>query len=527
MKAVKVFLVLSVLTLAVSQLFASGSSAGSSAGSGAPTPISIFSAADGRDNWIPSQANNQEIMRRTNTIITWTHNNTASGRDTLNLLFASGDLPDVIGFPGVDFQQYISFGYLRPLDDLLKTHGQNILQNTSQDVWKMMTIQGKIYAYPYENNRIKQYTYARLDWLNNLKIDLSRNQNYGNFGGKVVTLNEFRDILVKFTRNDPDGNGRNDTYGIGGRGTKTNWGWWNIYGAFGGMPGHYYIADGKATPWAVTDQYRQGIQYINSLWRDGLIDPEVYLHTDDQSRQKMINGVSGVGTGEWWSTAYETQYLMRDIAPQAEFIPLLISSNDGKIMGAPDNGLLSTSFSITTKSKNPEKVMDFLNFLNSDEGWYLNWQGVEGVDYNMVGGFPIRTEVGTAKSTNVTLDTMFPLSNRLSLANNLSRGPKQTLDLILRQKWEILQQDNSQPTYTSAFYGLPNPTALNELGVDVNNWIEQSAMAFITGETPLTDANWNNYINTWKRMGGVKILQGYIDEYNRVQGTRITAGITE
>jgi hypothetical protein len=87
--------------------------------------------------------------------------------------------------------------------------------------------------------------------------------------------------------------------------------------------------------------------------------------------------------------------------------------------------------------------------------------------------------------------------------------------------------DNSQPSYTSAFYGLPAPKANDEYGVDVNNWIEQSAMAFITGETPLNDANWNNYINTWKRMGGVKILQGYIDAYNSLNGTKITAGITE
>jgi hypothetical protein len=87
--------------------------------------------------------------------------------------------------------------------------------------------------------------------------------------------------------------------------------------------------------------------------------------------------------------------------------------------------------------------------------------------------------------------------------------------------------DNSQPSYTSAFYGLPAPKANDEYGVDVSTWVEQSAMSFITGETPLNDANWNTYINTWKRMGGVKILQGYIDSYNSLNGTKITAGITE
>ena len=52
-------------------------------------------------------------------------------------------------------------------------------------------------------------------------------------------------------------------------------------------------------------------------------------------------------------------------------------------------------------------------------------------------------------------------------------------------------------------------------------------MAFITGERALNDANWNEYINTWKRMGGVKILQDYITETNRLRGTNYTAGISE
>jgi hypothetical protein len=171
--------------------------------------------------------------------------------------------------------------------------------------------------------------------------------------------------------------------------------------------------------------------------------------------------------------------------------------------------------------------MEFLNFLSSDEGWYLSVMGIEGLDYNMVNGLPVRTELGITRSNNRTLDSLYPLTNRLDLGNRSARAPVSDWTLVLRQKWEILQQDNSQPSYTSAFYGIPSPRAENEYGVDVYNWIERSAMAFITGETALNDANWNNYINTWKRMGGVRILQGYIDTYNSLRGTRITAGITE
>jgi hypothetical protein len=242
----------------------------------------------------------------------------------------------------------------------------------------------------------------------------------------------------------------------------------------------------------------------------------------------MINSVSGSITGGWWSIA---QVLLvnglKSLKPEADFIPFLLTSNDGKTMGAPDNGLITNTYSITTQSRNPEKVMSFLDFLNTDEGWKLASRGIEGVDYNMTDGFPIWNESGTTKYNNKTLDPLDRFVNRIDLRRYLVTSPLTEWTQLLLQKWEILQYNNNQPSYTSAFYGLLAPRANDEYGIDVGNWTEQSAMAFITGETPLDKTNWNNYINTWKRMGGVKILQGYIDTYNTLNGTRITAGITE
>jgi putative aldouronate transport system substrate-binding protein len=368
MKSIKCFLFLSVLVLAGSHLFAGGSNAGSSTGGGGPTPIRIFMGTHGTV-YKADELNMQEIMKRTNTVLDVV---AIDGTDAVNLLFASGDLPDIVEFDRLGFQQYLSTGYIRPLDDLLKSHGQNILKHTSEKAWKMMTVQGKIYAYPYENNNIKQFTYVRSDWLKNLGINFSNHKDYGNFGGKYITLDEYKDILTKFTRNDPDKNGKNDTYGLGGEETKSNYGWANIFGAFGGISGQYYINNGSAAPWIVSDQYRQALQYINSLWKEGLIDPEIYLTANAQALQKMVNSVSGSGTGGWWSGANGIwRSGLVELKPEADFIPLVLTSNDGKTMGSPDNGIIGNTWTITTQSRNPEKAMAFMDFLNTDEGWHL------------------------------------------------------------------------------------------------------------------------------------------------------------
>ncbi|GHT98342.1 hypothetical protein FACS1894142_4540 [Spirochaetia bacterium] len=234
MKAIRLSLFLLALAVIGNPLFAGGSNANSTGGASGPTPIGIFKPTNGR-TYKADELNIQEIMKRTNTTLDVV---LADGADPLNLLFASGDLPDIINIGGMGFQQYISTGYILPLDDLLKSHGQNILKNTSDDGWKMVTVDGKIYALPYENAKVKSYTYVRADWLKNVGIDLSGRENYGDFGGKVITLDEYKDILIKFTRNDPDKNGKNDTYGLGSTAKITNGVWSNINGAFGGIPGH-------------------------------------------------------------------------------------------------------------------------------------------------------------------------------------------------------------------------------------------------------------------------------------------------
>ena len=525
MKKSKVFLFLLVIAIAASPLFAAGGQESVPAASTGPVKLTI--SFPSRPVFDPTQPAIQEIFKRNNVIVeVLLAENTA---DAKNLMFASGNLPDIFNLSFLDYLQYMSLGYFKALDDMLPKYGPNILKNTSADGWKFMTINGKKYGYPYEANKVKHYAFARVDWIKNVGIDLSKNKDYGNFGGKEITLDQYRDMLNKFTKNNPTKTG-SKTYGMGSTAKKDNFSWNNIYGAFGGIPGHYYINNDKAMPWLVTDQYRKGLEYLNALWKDGVIDPEIYLNPNDQAKQKMINSVSGSVVGEWWSTAYTLMVDgLKALVPDAEFIPIWITSNDGKTFGSPDNGLISTVWSISTTSKNPEKALSFMDFFNTDEGFFWAWYGLEGTDFTLNQyKLPVRTEEGLRKYNNMIIDPFFGMSNRLEIQKSVAARPGLTnWTELQRQKWEILQCDNTQPTYTNAMYGIPAPKQFAEFGVDVNNWMEQSAMAFVTGEVPLNDANWNNYINTWKKMGGVKILQGYVDSYNKLKGAKITAGITE
>ena len=51
-----------------------------------------------------------------------------------------------------------------------------------------------------------------------------------------------------------------------------------------------------------------------------------------------------------------------------------------------------TVYIISAQTKYPEKVMEFLNFMNSEEGMLLQRYGIEGVHYTMVDGKPRLTD---------------------------------------------------------------------------------------------------------------------------------------
>ena len=70
----------------------------------------------------------------------------------------------------------------------------------------------------------------------------------------VTNLEEFEAMLEAFTKQDPDGNGVDDTYGIhGGQRYRFNY----VWGAYGIMPDSYIVRDDKTVFTSVTDEYKE------------------------------------------------------------------------------------------------------------------------------------------------------------------------------------------------------------------------------------------------------------------------------
>ena len=106
------------------------------------------------------------------------------------------------------------------------------------------------------------------------------------------TLDELHDLLYKFTYEDPDQDGVQDTYGISSDGMR------QVFGAFGINPGAadgrtdhsaFSVINGEFQYDATSERYKEALKVLRSWYQEGLIDPEF---------------ITGENTGGYWAISH-------------------------------------------------------------------------------------------------------------------------------------------------------------------------------------------------------------------------------
>lgn len=212
--------------------------------------------------------------------------------EKINLMLASGDLPDAILTPwNISVQQayiYGSQGTFIPLNDLIKERMPGLAGQYQKfpDYAKQMTSpDGKMYAYPYLEAGCFHCTMSSKFWIYQpwlTKLGLKA----------PTTTDEMYNMLKAFKTRDPNGNGLADEIPLNGSS-----GGWN------GLPitfmmnaftytntGNYMkLEGGKVTFVPVTNEWREGLKYMNRLYKEGLMAPEIFVQKLDQCTAQVEN----------------------------------------------------------------------------------------------------------------------------------------------------------------------------------------------------------------------------------------------
>ncbi|MBD2843845.1 extracellular solute-binding protein [Paenibacillus sp. IB182496] len=286
--------------------------------------------------------------------------------DKLNILMASGEYPD--GFMVTEANrakllQFAGDGLLTDLAPYLDDY-PNLSEVMPEEAWLPVTQEGKVWALPYNrHDGFNQVVYINKTWLDALGLDIPR------------TVDEFYAVMKAFTDKDPDGNGKDDTFGLLANSDLSYGG--RMFQAAFGAEGYTYEG-GELLPAEITPAYQQYLAFMNRLTAEGILDPEFPTTTGTIFRQKintlkygMFNGFWHFQSGKEFSPGVFDHFIA--IAP-----PL---RPDGSETVFTYNSTNRHYIAIPESTDNVEALLSFYDWAVSEEGTKYNFMGIEGVHW--------------------------------------------------------------------------------------------------------------------------------------------------
>ncbi|HEY8499080.1 MAG TPA: ABC transporter substrate-binding protein [Clostridia bacterium] len=456
----------------------------------------------------------KELMKKTGVTIEFMHPVQGQESESLNILLASGELPDLIEYNWYGFmggpEKAISDGYIRSLNDIIKQYSPNLYKYLSENpiVDKMVkTDNGNYYVYPFIRGDDALVVFVgpivRKDWLDDLGLPLPE------------TMDDWYQMLTAFKENK--GAAAPLTYEEG----------LLSQGAFSGAYGvirDFYVEDGVVKYGPMEPGWRDFLAVYSKWYQEGLIDPDIAVVDRNTVGAKMTGGQAGASMGFAGSRLGSWMQSMADVDPRYELAGApypVINKGEKPKFGHMDYYYgLSGSVAITTKCRDVESAARLLDYGYSEEGHMLYNFGVESVSYNIVDGYPKYTDFIMNNPDGLPINQILA-----GYARGIDSGPF-IQDVRYHEQYISMPQQRQAITAwknTDAVkYKLPPVTATPEesqeasiIMNEVNTYMQEMFFKFLMGVEPLD--KFDEYVSTLKELGierVIEIKQEGIERYN-------------
>lgn len=300
----------------------------------------------------------------------------------LTAMLATGEPLDIAYMGSSVLAELLDQDLLEPLTDRVKA--SSILSDPSiiaPSEWdRVQESFGEIYGV---FNKFEQGTLptVRADWLENLGLD------------DPVTLDDYYEVLKAFTFNDPDGNGKDDTYGMSIGYTLYDIS--SLFGAYGLVRGYAKDSAGNLYSPFATEAAIPVYEFLAKIYREGILGPNFITNNSGAFRDMFMTDKAGM-TFYWaaWVGLFNKTVSAEN--PASPFRAKALTppkGPDGSIIcRAGDDGFMV----IPRNSKYKDEAFKILEFWHTYEGNIISTLGIEGHDYNMNGDNYDMTEIGNA-----------------------------------------------------------------------------------------------------------------------------------
>ena len=441
----------------------------------------------------------------------------------LGVKLASGNMPDMLKIPDTSvIPQYVSMGVLTPITDSIMKKIPNVdkqLKKYAGTDYNLDGIyKGKQYVIknPIISGAYPTVVVWRTDWLRNVGIS-----------SMPTSLSDWETALLKFRNEDPDKDGKQDTYGISNTAIGA------VFGAYGGIPLKEYRGTGNQfmfwvksgnqyTLEAIQPEMKDALTTLAKWYKEGIIDPEFVTGentggywAESQAFENGRIGVTGMDMSTHWNaplyaggTGGVDYRAFLKSNPKAQFGETF---DIGKPPVGPKGksgtycwGAVSTSgFAFTTKlakdSAKMDTVLRMINDYMGDEKTYTYYaHGIEGTHYQV-----------DSTTGQLSITSAYSNSGTLVKAGVGVLTPFNNGDFDKKANPLIYQfMDKYKNTgYTNLL--VPNTDATKKYMADLQTLTLNTYVKIITGSEPVS--YFDTFVKTFNEKGGSEVIKSVND----------------
>lgn len=468
----------------------------------------------------------------------------------VSLMAASGDeLPDVLlvdnAISTESILQYGSNGIFLPLNEYMADPSVMPNYNNIPDEDKavmeaaQLMADGNMYSFskfePSTWNMTPNRMFINKAWLDKLGLSIPS------------TTDELKDVLIAFRDQDPNGNGIQDEIGVygmqsGGYGQNVtaslmnSFVFWNGGGANGGLA--LDDTGNKVVAPFVTQEWKDGLAYMNDLYQEGLLSPAIFTDDDTQFKATLNNETNIVGFVSMGSLGNYPDAATNPNFQEMELIEPLAGPEGLRYTPYMENSPQQEMF-IFSSSDKVDLAIRFADEFFDPYTSIVVRDGEEGVDWtsdpevlkDMTNGY---VEAGLYDEVQMAVYGDIWASNNAQTWHNINPrysdlNKNNTTAECTKEEYD--PEDTSQiPVKSMLYYYDKHPehilaplhytvdevSEIQDALVNIPSYVNQTMAEFITGAKNL-ESDWDAYLKELNNMGLEQWLIYAQDAYERLE----------
>lgn len=509
-----------------------------------PVTLTIFAPANGEYSWLDN-AQTKELEEKTNIKLEWQVAASSDNvKDKISTMFASDNMTDIIltgvgaasRYDKASEAMFGAQGLVLPLNKYIDTVSagyKNAFAKLEGMREYITTPDGNIYSLPNVDGSLHVQYDMKL-WINKVWLD--------HLGLKEpATAEDFYNVMKAFKEQDANGNGDpNDEIPLStvtsGAGTQIDG---FLMAPFQLTPetNKLYIKDKKVTFSPVEDGYKEGLKYLNTMYNEGLINPESF--TQDKNNQVNINE-SGkdcvIGAFLAQRPGYACDLTTEPNSKKWEqYVSLApLTGPDGQCVAAWNPYVMyQTGMTFISRTcSNPEAAFRFLDYLATEEGSMRSAVGIEGVHWNKAAegeygldGSPALYTRTDADSTNMNWGQLSGLIRLPEMINGETTNQDPYAEsvkpltgrMLVMYRASLEHEKVRQPldsVMPDLYMSEENAGEMALLNTTIMDTQKEWLVQFVTGIKDV-DTEWESYKSTLENIGlsrYLELLQGAYEE---------------